>query len=100
MQRSPQSRYIETLSITGLTSNPTIFDHAISNSAAYDQDIRAMVKSSLASEDLFFKLAIADLRQAADLFKPIHERTAGVDGWVSLEVFRRSPASGAPGGGQ
>jgi transaldolase len=79
-------RYIDTLSVTGLTSNPTIFDHAISNSAAYDEDIRAMTKSSVPGEDLFFRLAIADLQQAADLFRPIHDRTAGVDGWVSLEV--------------
>ena len=79
-------RYIDTLSVTGLTSNPTIFDHAISKSAAYDQDIRALTKSGLPREDLFFKLAIADLQRAADLFRPIHERTAGVDGWVSLEV--------------
>ena len=69
-----------------LTSNPTIFDHAISKSAAYDQDIRAMTRSRVPREDLFFKLAIADLQQAADLFRPIHDRTAGVDGWVSLEV--------------
>ena len=79
-------RYIDTLSITGLTSNPTIFDHAISKSAAYDQDIRALTKSGLAREDLFFRLAMADLQQAADLFRPIHDRTASVDGWVSLEV--------------
>ena len=79
-------RYIDTLSVTGLTSNPTIFDQAISKSAAYDQDIRALTKSGVAREDLFFRLAIADLQQAADLFRPIHDRTAGVDGWVSLEV--------------
>ena len=79
-------RYIDTLSVTGLTSNPTIFDHAISKSAAYDHDIRALTRSGVAREDLFFKLAIADLQQAADLFRPIHDRTAGVDGWVSLEV--------------
>ena len=79
-------RYIDTLSITGLTSNPTIFDHAISKSTAYDHDIRAMTRSGVAREDLFFRLAIADLQQAADLFRPIHNRTAGVDGWVSLEV--------------
>src|SRR6516165_3849148 len=79
-------RYIDTLSITGLTSNPTIFDHAISKSAAYDEEIRAMTKGGVPREDLFFKLAIADLQQAADLFRPIHDRTAGVDGWVSLEV--------------
>ena len=79
-------RYIDTLSVTGLTSNPTIFDHAISKSAAYDQDIRAMTKSGVEREDLFFRLAIGDLQQAADLFRPTHDRTAGVDGWVSLEV--------------
>ncbi|MGO9419595.1 transaldolase [Roseiarcus sp.] len=79
-------RYIDTLSITGLTSNPTIFDHAVSKSAACDSDIHAMTKSGVATENLFFQLAIADLQQAADLFRPIHERTAGVDGWVSLEV--------------
>src|SRR6516164_6208876 len=79
-------RYIDTLSITGLTSNPTIFDHAISKSTEYDHDIRAMTRSGVAREDLFFRLAIADLQQAADLFRPIHDRTAGVDGWVSLEV--------------
>jgi transaldolase len=75
-------RYIETLSITGLTSNPTIFHHAISKSAAYDEDIRAMTRRGVAREDLFFRLAIADLQQAADLFRPIHDRTASVDGWV------------------
>jgi transaldolase len=79
-------RYVDTLSISGLTSNPTIFDHAISKSAAYDEDIRAMTRRGVAREDLFFRLAIADLQQAADLFRPIHDRTAGVDGWVSLEV--------------
>ncbi len=79
-------RYIDTLSVTGLTSNPTIFDHAITKSAAYDADIRAMTKSGASHEDLFFKLAIADLQRAADLFRPIHDRTAGADGWVSLEV--------------
>jgi transaldolase len=79
-------RYVDTLSITGLTSNPTIFDHAISKSADYDEDIRAMTRRSVPREDLFFRLAIADLQQAADLFRPIYDRTAGVDGWVSLEV--------------
>ena len=79
-------RYIDTLSVTGLTSNPTIFDHAITKSAAYDADIRAMTKSGISHEDLFFKLAIGDLQRAADLFRPIYDRTAGVDGWVSLEV--------------
>ena len=80
-------RYISSgLSVTGLTSNPTIFDHAISKSSAYDADISSLAKKGLATEDLFFELAIADLRRAADLFKPVYERTATVDGWVSLEV--------------
>jgi len=79
-------RYIEELSVTGLTSNPTIFDHAIKNSAAYDAAIRQRLKEGKSREMLFFELAIEDLTQAADLFRPIHERTCGVDGWVSLEV--------------
>jgi transaldolase len=79
-------RYIGTLSGPGPTSNPTIFDHAILKRAAYDQDIRALTKGGLRRENLFFKLAISDLQRAADLFRPIHGRTAGVDGWVSLEV--------------
>ncbi len=74
------------LSVTGLTSNPTIFDHAISKSASYDADVRSLAAKGLGVEDLFFELAIADLARAADLFKPVFERTAGVDGWVSLEV--------------
>jgi transaldolase len=77
-------RYIGDLSVTGLTSNPTIFDNAIKNSAMYDQDISASSVSS--SEDLFFSLALADLTRAAELFQPIFARTDGVDGWVSLEV--------------
>jgi transaldolase len=79
-------RYIDDLSVTGLTSNPTIFDHAIKHSTSYDSEIGQLLGKGLSSEALFFELAIADLRQAADLFAPIHERTAGVDGWVSLEV--------------
>ncbi|MGO8720199.1 MAG: transaldolase [Acidobacteriaceae bacterium] len=79
-------RYIEEFSITGLTSNPTIFDHAIKNSNDYDDLIRQKVKEGKSGEELFFELAIEDLRQAADLFRPIHDRTDGVDGWVSLEV--------------
>jgi transaldolase len=81
------ARYIGSgLSVTGLTSNPTIFDHAISKSAAYDADVSAMAAKGVPIEDLFFELAIADLTRAADLFKPVFERTASVDGWVSLEV--------------
>jgi transaldolase len=79
-------RYIDELSVTGLTSNPTIFDHAIRNSTSYDADISRKASSVKSGEDLFFDLALADLIRAADLFKPIFERTDGVDGWVSLEV--------------
>jgi transaldolase len=74
------------LSVTGLTSNPTIFDHAIKNSHDYDAAIREKTAAGLSGEDLFFQLALEDLTRAADLFRPIHERTNGVDGWVSLEV--------------
>jgi transaldolase len=79
-------RYIDELSVTGLTSNPTIFDHAIKNSAAYDAAIRAQLKQGKSGENLFFDLALDDITQAADLFRQIHERSSGVDGWVSLEV--------------
>jgi transaldolase len=79
-------RFIDDLSVTGLTSNPTIFDHAIKNSAAYDSSIRTKAKDGKSDEDLFFDLALEDLTRAADLFRPIHERTDTVDGWVSLEV--------------
>ena len=79
-------RYIDELSVTGLTSNPTIFDHAIKNSAAYDPAIREKVNKGKSGEALFFELALEDLTQAADLFRPIFDRTDGVDGWVSLEV--------------
>jgi transaldolase len=79
-------RYIDELSVTGLTSNPTIFDQAISNSTAYDEEIRRLVKLGHSGESLFFELALEDLTQAADMFAPVHERTAGGDGWVSLEV--------------
>jgi transaldolase len=79
-------RYIDQLSVTGLTSNPTIFDHAIKNSSAYDAAIRKKVKEGKSGEVLFFELALEDLTRAADLFRPIWDRTRGVDGWVSLEV--------------
>jgi transaldolase len=79
-------RYIGELSVTGLTSNPTIFDHAIKSSAAYDASIRRKMKEGKSGEDLFFELALEDLTRAADLFRPIWDRTDGVDGWVSLEV--------------
>ena len=79
-------RYIAELSVTGLTSNPTIFDHAIKNSSAYDTAIRVGLAQGKSAEAIFFDLALEDLTQAADLFRPVHERTNGVDGWVSLEV--------------
>jgi transaldolase len=80
------SRYIRDYAVTGLTSNPTIFDHAISQGGHYDEAIRSKARAGHSGEDLFFELAIEDLRQAADLFWPIHDATGGVDGWVSLEV--------------
>jgi transaldolase len=79
-------RYIDELSVTGLTSNPTIFDHAIKSSPAYDGAIRELLARGLSGEALFFELALQDITRAADLFRPIHDRTDGVDGWVSLEV--------------
>ncbi len=79
-------RYIQELSVTGLTSNPTIFEHAIGESDEYDQDIARKTDAGQNGEALFFELAIADLQRAADLFKPVFDATDGVDGWVSLEV--------------
>jgi transaldolase len=79
-------RYIDELSVTGLTSNPTIFDHAIKNSTAYDAAIRNKHSEGKSEEELFFDLALEDLTRAADRFRPIYERSNGVDGWVSLEV--------------
>ena len=79
-------RYINELSVTGLTSNPTIFDNAIAKSTWYDDEIQKLVKRGLAGEALFFELAVQDLVRAADLFGPTHDVTATVDGWVSLEV--------------
>jgi transaldolase len=79
-------RYIDEMSLTGLTSNPTIFDQAVSRSSAYDSAIRAKLKEGKSGERLFFELAIEDLSQAADMFRPVWDRSRGVDGWVSLEV--------------
>ena len=79
-------RYIAELAITGLTSNPTIFDHAIKNSSSYDRAIRDYASKDKSGEELFFELALEDLTRAADLFRPVHDRTNGLDGWVSLEV--------------
>src|ERR1700746_2664931 len=78
--------YIDELSVTGLTSNPTIFDHAIKNSSAYDRAILDGLASGKSGENLFFGLALDDITRAADLFQPTYNRTNGVDGWVSLEV--------------
>ena len=80
------SRCINEFSVTGLTSNPTIFDHAIKNSGDYDAAIRQKLKEGKSGEELFFELALEDLTKAADLFRPMDDRACGVDGWVSLEV--------------
>ncbi len=79
-------RYIDELSVTGLTSNPTIFDHAIKNSRAYDTAIRVRLAQGKSGEPLFFELALKDISRAADLFRPTFDQTNGMDGWVSLEV--------------
>ena len=84
-------RYISELSVTGLTSNPTIFDQAIKDGGFYDDAIRTKAPTGKSGEALFFELALEDLTQAADLFRPVHDATGGVDGWVSLEV---SPLAG------
>jgi transaldolase len=86
LNSSTLSRYIAEFSVTGLTSNPTIFDHAIKNSTAYDGAIRELLAKGKTGESLFFDLALDDLTRAADLFLPVYTRTNGVDGWVSLEV--------------
>lgn len=80
------ARYINEWSVVGLTSNPSIFDHAITHSPAYDGEITRLLDQGQRGEDLFFEIAVEDLRRAADLFLPTHRRTATVDGWVSLEV--------------
>jgi len=79
-------QYIRDLSVTGLTSNPSIFDNALRHGTAYDASLRAAARPGISRDELFFELALEDITRAADLFRPIHERTAGVDGWVSLEV--------------
>jgi transaldolase len=80
------ARYVDKYSVTGLTSNPTIFDHAISKSSAYDDEISKLMERGRSGDAMFFDLALEDLTRAAELFRPIHRRTASVDGWVSLEV--------------
>src|SRR6202035_1255012 len=79
-------RYIDDLSVTGLTSNPTIFDEAIGNTLAYDAGMRRKAQAGLSGEELFVELALEDLRRAADLFRPVFDSTSGTDGWVSMEV--------------
>src|SRR5262249_59415117 len=79
-------RYIDEFSVTGLTSNPTIFDHAIKNSGDYDDAIKSKLREGKSGEKLLFELALEDLTHAADLFRPASDRTCGVDCWVSLEV--------------
>ena len=79
-------RYIDDFAITGLTSNPTIFDEAIGTTDAYDDEIRAKAKAGQTDESLFTELALGDLRRAADLFRPVFDATDGVDGWVSMEI--------------
>jgi transaldolase len=79
-------RYVDELAVTGLTSNPTIFDHAIKNSKDYDDAIRRKLAQGESDEKLFFDLAVEDVTGAADLFRPVYDQTCGVDGWVSLEV--------------
>lgn len=86
LDRGTLERYVAELSVTGLTSNPTIFDHAITKSSAYDAPIRSKHEGGKRGEQIFFDLALEDLTRAADLLRPIYERTTGVDGWVSLEV--------------
>ena len=78
--------YIDELSVTGLTSNPTIFDKAITEGEDYNEQVAELREKGLEGEDIFFEVAITDLRRAADLFKPVHDETDGVDGYVSLEV--------------
>ena len=86
LARGTLRRYIDEFSVTGLTSNPTIFDHAIKNTDFYNDAIRQKTRDGKSGEDLFFELALEDLTRAADLFRPVHEAMGGVDGWVSLEV--------------
>jgi transaldolase len=86
LQEGTLARYIKELSVTGLTSNPSIYDRAVTHTGAYDEAIRTRSLAADSGEALFFELAVEDLKQAADLFRPIHEATGGVDGWVSLEV--------------
>ncbi len=80
------ARFVDELGITGLTSNPSIFDKALAEGDAYDEQVRELHERGLGDEEIFFEVAMSDLRRACDLFLPAHERSAGYDGWVSLEV--------------
>ena len=91
LQNGTLQQYINQFSVTGLTSNPAILHHAITNSPASDRALEAKVRNGTAGEELFFELAMEDLTRAADLFRPIWDRTDGVDGWVSLEVSAHRP---------
>jgi transaldolase len=84
--RGTLARYIDEWSVTGLTSNPTIFEHAIGHGSFYDETIARLARRGESAEELFFALALEDLTAAADLFRPVHDATDGLDGWVSLEV--------------
>src|SRR5271165_224834 len=86
LDRGTLKHYIDDFSVTGLTSNPTIFDHAIKNSPTYDPAIQQKMREGKSGEALFFELAIEDLTRAADMFREVHEKSKNVDGWVSLEV--------------
>ena len=86
LQSGTLARYIRELSVTGLTSNPTIFEHAIATGTLYDESIRELTAAGISDERLFFELALEDLTQAAELFRAVFESSEGADGWVSLEV--------------
>ena len=83
------ARYIADLHVTGLTSNPSIYNQAVKDTRFYDEPLVTLGARQVAAEEAFFELAIEDLTRAADLFRPVHERTGGLDGWVSLEVSPR-----------
>src|SRR5258706_4792973 len=86
LEKGTLKQYIDELSVTGLTSNPTIFERAFKNSRSYDASFQKVIASGKSGEELFFDLALEDITRAADLFRPIYDRTNTVDGWVSLEV--------------
>ena len=93
--RGTLARYIADWSVTGLTSNPTIFEHAIGHGSFYDEAIARLARRGEPAEELFFTLALEDLTSAADMFRPIFDATDGLQGWVSLEVAPRFLLMGA-----